>query len=91
MISFIKKRKSFPNHKAWMNGEARAWSGDKVSLNTVRAKLKVGPKGAKRKHQQRLKRDPNTNSTIDMLQTIQLVGKKDGIPYHNPCLHTLWE
>ncbi len=52
----IRTVKSFPNEKAWMNGEVRALSrakraafksGDKEAYNTARAKLKAGIKEAK--------------------------------------------
>ena len=56
--------KSFPNQKAWMNGEVRALSRakkavfrDKEAYNTARARLKAGIKEAKWRHQQRLERD----------------------------------
>ncbi|ONI45397.1 hypothetical protein AN641_04270 [Candidatus Epulonipiscioides gigas] len=59
----IRSVTSFPNERAWMNGEVRALcrakkaafkSGDKEAYNTARAKLKAGIKEAKRRHQQRL-------------------------------------
>ena len=49
------------------------WSGDKEAYNTAGARLKARIKGAKRRHQQRLERDLNTNSTNSLWQVIQNV------------------
>ena len=49
------------------------WSGDKEAYNTARARQKASIKEAKRRHQQRLERDLNINSTNDMWQVIQNV------------------
>ncbi len=68
----IRTVKSFPNEKAWMNGEVRALSrakraafksNDKEAYSTSRASLRAGIKEAKRRHQQRLERDLNTNNS----------------------------
>ncbi len=55
-VVITKTIKSFPNQKAWMNGEVRALSrakkaafqsGDKEAYNTTRARLKAGCQGGK--------------------------------------------
>ena len=48
-------------------------SGAKEAYITTRARQKDGIKEAKRRHQQRLERDLDTNSTKDMRQAIQNV------------------
>ena len=68
-----------------MNGEEglypepkiHLWTGNKNASITTRTTLKAGIKEPKRRHQQRLERDPNTNSTKDMWQVSQhLTGYK---------------
>ena len=65
-----------------MNGEVRAlfWtnkaafrSGDKEAYKTTTARLKAAINEEKMRHQQRLERDHNTNSSKDLWQAIQNV------------------
>lgn len=62
-VVITKTVRSFPNQKAWMNGQVMALSraekgvlqsGDKEVHNAARARLKAGIKEAKKGHQQRL-------------------------------------
>ncbi len=67
-VVITKKMKSFPNQKAWMNGEVMAVSRAKkavVRIQGTRAGLKAGIKEAKLRHQKRLERDLNTNNGHD--------------------------
>ncbi len=71
--------RSFPNPKAWMDGEVRALSRAKKRRlsfrkwrsSTVRARLQAGVHEAKRTYQWRLERHFSIKDTEDMRQAIQ--------------------
>ncbi len=64
-------------------------SPDKEVYSTARARLKAGIKEVKRRHQERLERDLNTNITKDMWKAIQTSAGYKSRSTHIMCEATL--